>query len=32
VVRIGVETVEVIERRHGPDGVPDGVTRLTFAR
>ena len=32
VVRIGHDVVEVIERRHGPDGVPDGTTRLTLPR
>lgn len=32
VVRIGLDTVDVIERRHGPGGVPDGVTRLSIAR
>lgn len=32
VVRIGHDGVEVIERRHGPDGVPEGTTRLTLPR
>lgn len=32
VVRIGHTVVHVIERRHGPDGVPDGTTRLVLPR
>lgn len=32
VVRIGHDLVEVIERRHGPDGVADGTTRLVIPR
>lgn len=32
VVRIGVDAVQIIERRHGPDGVPDGITRLSLPR